>query len=150
VRCALVFASREGKYLILGESSLCFGPQNIPPEELVAKKDFGRALPPSVNPGPKDSVPWNYVITLANGHVLRARPGNEARNDRSLCHSRKSKSWSPWATYGKRDRIPEHFPTRKTSGTLCCAKNSKEQTVRSRARNWTEYLPMSFVWLAAA
>jgi len=84
VRCALVLASREGKYLILGEYGLCFGPQNIPPKQLVAKKGFGRALPASVDPRPKASVPWNYGITLANGYVLRARPGNV--NGKVICH----------------------------------------------------------------
>ena len=71
LRCPLVFASREGKFLILGENGLCFGPQDIPPEELVAKKDFSRALPASVNPRPKTSVPWNYGIRFANGYILR-------------------------------------------------------------------------------
>src|ERR1700722_262168 len=84
VHCALVFASSEGKYLILGEYGLCFGPQNIPPKELTAKKDFGPALPASVDPRPKTSVPWNYGITLANGYLLRARPAKV--NGRVICH----------------------------------------------------------------
>jgi len=72
----LVFASRDGRYLILGEKGLCYGPQNISLEELVVKEPFEKALPAEVNPRPKKSAPWNFAITLANGYILRVRQEN--------------------------------------------------------------------------
>jgi hypothetical protein len=83
IKCALVLASSDGKYLLLGERGLCYGPQNISDKELVVKRDFVRALPAAVNPRPKKSAPWNYTITLANGYILRARP--DAVNGKPLC-----------------------------------------------------------------
>lgn len=74
VKCALVLVSNDAKYLLLGERGLCYGPQNIPVEELVVKKNFARALPAVVNPRPKKCVPWDYAITLANGYTLWSRP----------------------------------------------------------------------------
>ncbi|MGA2001610.1 MAG: hypothetical protein ABSG52_16625 [Terriglobales bacterium] len=74
VKSKLVLASKDGRYLILGEKGLCYGPRNISAQELVVKAHFERALPAKVNPRPKTSAPWNLAIPLANGHILRARP----------------------------------------------------------------------------
>jgi hypothetical protein len=73
-KCGLVFASRDSKFLILGEKGICYGPQNIPLHELVRKAEFDAALPALVNPRPKKAAPWNFAIQLRNGYILRARP----------------------------------------------------------------------------
>jgi hypothetical protein len=74
VGCKLVLASTDGKYLILGEKGLCYGPQNIPARELHVKANFEKALPAKINPRPKKSAPWNFAIPLAHGYILRVRP----------------------------------------------------------------------------
>src|ERR1035438_7210436 len=74
VKCKLVLASEDGKYLILGEKGLCFGPQTIPAGELFVKANFTGALPARVNPRPRKAGGWNYAIPLANGYELRVRP----------------------------------------------------------------------------
>lgn len=74
VKSKLILASKDGRYLILGEKGLCYGPQNISAHELVVKAHFEKALPAKVNPRPKTSAPWNFSIPLANGYMLRARP----------------------------------------------------------------------------
>jgi hypothetical protein len=83
VKSKLILGSKDGKYLVLGDRGLCYGPQNIPAEELVVKADFERALPATVNPRPKKSVPWDYGIALANGYTLRARP--DEVNGKPVC-----------------------------------------------------------------
>jgi hypothetical protein len=74
VKCGLVLKSRDGKLLILGEKGLCYGPQNIPEQDLIKKVEFDVALPVAVNPRVKKASPWNFGIPLANGYVLRVRP----------------------------------------------------------------------------
>lgn len=83
IKSGLIMASKNGKYLLLGDRGLCYGPQTIPVNELVARPEFQRALPATVNPRPKKSAPWNYAIALANGYILRARP--DEVNGRSVC-----------------------------------------------------------------
>lgn len=83
VKSKLILGSKDGKYLVLGDRGLCYGPQNIPAEELVVKADFERALPATVNPRPKKSAPWDYAIPLANGYTLRARP--DEVNGKPVC-----------------------------------------------------------------
>ena len=83
VKSKLILGSKDGKYLVLGERGLCYGPQNIPAKELVVKADFERALPATVNPRPKKSAPWNYAIALANGYILRAHP--DQVNGKPVC-----------------------------------------------------------------
>jgi len=73
VKSGLVLKSMEGKYLILGEKGLCYGPQDIPPEELVLKPEFAKALPVELNPRPKKPAPWTFAFPLANGYVLSTR-----------------------------------------------------------------------------
>ncbi len=74
VKSKLVLTSQDGRYLVLGEKGLCYGPQDIPAQELVVKGHFEKALPAKVNPRPRTSVPWNFAIPLGNGYMLRARP----------------------------------------------------------------------------
>src|SRR5271157_453410 len=83
VKSKLVLASQDGRYLVLGEKGLCYGPQDISVQELVLKAHFERALPAKVNPRPKTSVPWNFTIPLANGYMLRARP--DEINGKAAC-----------------------------------------------------------------
>lgn len=83
VKSKLILASRDGKYVVLGDRGLRYGPQNIPAKELAVKADFERALPATVNPRPKKSAPWNYAISLANRYVLRARP--DEVNGKPVC-----------------------------------------------------------------
>lgn len=81
--CKLILVSGAGEYLLLGERGLCFGPQNIATQELFVKPDFAKALPARTNPRPKKSKPWNYAIALANGYILRIRPGE--LNGKPVC-----------------------------------------------------------------
>jgi hypothetical protein len=83
IKSKLVLTSDDGKCLILGERGLCYGPQNIPANELITKTDFEKALPATVNPRPKKSTLWNYGIELANGFVLRAR--SDEINGKPVC-----------------------------------------------------------------
>jgi hypothetical protein len=83
VKSKLILGSKDGKYLVLGDRGLCYGPQNIPAEELVVKADFERALPATLNPRPKKSTPWDYAIPLANGYTLRVRP--DEVNGKPVC-----------------------------------------------------------------
>jgi hypothetical protein len=73
VKRKLVLASEDGKYLLLGEKRLCFGPESIPAGELFVKGNFTNALPAKVNPRPRKAREWNYAIPLANGYELRVR-----------------------------------------------------------------------------
>jgi hypothetical protein len=73
VKSGLVLKSREGKHLIVGEQGLCYGPQDIPPEELVLKPEFEKALPAELNPRPNKPAPWTFAFPLANGYVLSTR-----------------------------------------------------------------------------
>jgi hypothetical protein len=82
-KCALVLASNDGKFLLLGERGLCYGPQDVPVNELILKTDFVKALPATVNPRPKRSAPWDYGIVLANGYILRAR--SDTVNGKHVC-----------------------------------------------------------------
>ncbi|HEX7423358.1 MAG TPA: hypothetical protein VF311_05665 [Terriglobales bacterium] len=79
----LILASEEGKYLVLGERGLCFGPQTIPAEELFMKVDFAKALPAKVNPRPRKAKAWNFAIRLANGYELRVHP--DELNGKPVC-----------------------------------------------------------------
>lgn len=74
IKSKLVLASQDGKYLVLGERGLCYGPQDISAQELVLKAHFEKALPAKANPRPKTSASWNFAIPLANGYMLSARP----------------------------------------------------------------------------
>ena len=74
VKSKLVLASKDGRYLILGEKGLCYGPQNIAAQDLVVKTHFEKALPATVNPRPKKAARWNFAVPLANGYILCARP----------------------------------------------------------------------------
>lgn len=73
VKSKLVLEAKDGRYLLLGEKGLCYGPGNIPATELSLKTEFQKALPAQVNPRPKTSVPWNFALLLENGYILRAR-----------------------------------------------------------------------------
>jgi hypothetical protein len=73
VKHKLVLASDKGKYLLLGEKGLCFGPESIPAGELFVKVNFTNALPAKVNPRSRKATEWNYAIPLANGYELRVR-----------------------------------------------------------------------------
>ena len=81
VKGKLVLASQDGKFLVLGERGVCYGPQDIPAQELILKAHFEKALPAKANPRPKTSAPWNFAIPLANGYMLRARP-DEVKGER--------------------------------------------------------------------
>lgn len=83
IKSKLIMTSKSGRYLLLGERGLCYGPQNIPTNELVEKTEFKRALPAPVNPRPRKSEPWNYAIALANGYILCVRP--DEVSGRSVC-----------------------------------------------------------------
>ena len=74
IKSKLVLAAQDGRYLVLGEKGLCYGPHDISAQELVVKAHFEKALPASVNPRPKTSALWNFAFPLANGYILRARP----------------------------------------------------------------------------
>jgi hypothetical protein len=76
VECAIVFSSDAGN--LIGKTGLCLGPQGIPLENLYPKPEFINALPATVDAKPKKAGAWNYVIPLANGHELRARPDEVA------------------------------------------------------------------------
>jgi hypothetical protein len=83
IKSKLVLTSEDGKYLVLGERGLCYGPQNIPAKELVVKVHFSMALPVAVNPRPKKSAPWNYAIIFGKGYILRVQPGEV--DSKSVC-----------------------------------------------------------------
>jgi len=82
--CALVFASKEGKYLILGNTVCALGLKISSRKSWWPKRTLAKHCLLLVDPRPKTSVPWNYGITLANGYILRARPGKV--NGRAVCH----------------------------------------------------------------
>lgn len=73
VKSGILFISDAGN-LVLGEKGLCYGPQDIPAEDLKPKPEFAKALPATVNPKPKKAADWNYLIPLAKGYDLRVRP----------------------------------------------------------------------------
>ena len=74
VKCGLVLQSRGGRYLIIGEKGMCYGPQDIPAEELVVRAEFVKALPAELNPRPQKSAPWTFTFLLSNGYALSTRP----------------------------------------------------------------------------
>jgi hypothetical protein len=73
VKCGIIFHSDAGN-LLLGEKGLCFGPQQIPTEQLKPRAEFAKALPATVKPKPKKAGSWTYMIPLANSYELRVRP----------------------------------------------------------------------------
>lgn len=68
----LVLISSDGRYLVPGERGICYGPISVPTGVTSRALSFDKAFPVQINPRPKTTVPWNYGIPLANGHVLRA------------------------------------------------------------------------------
>jgi hypothetical protein len=82
-KCGLILKSNHGRYLIVGEKGLCYGPQDIPMGELLLRPEFQKALPALVNPRPKKSPPWTFAFPLANGYVLTTRA--DSQNERRVC-----------------------------------------------------------------
>lgn len=83
VKSGLILESKGGQYLIVGEKGLCYGPQDIPKNELLVRAEFQKALPAPVNPRPKKSPPWTFAFPLANGYVLTTRA--DSQNERRVC-----------------------------------------------------------------
>jgi len=83
VKSGLILKSSGGQYLIVGEKGLCYGPQNIPRDELIVRAEFQNALPAFVNPRPKSSPPWTFAFSLANGYILNIRA--DLQNDSQIC-----------------------------------------------------------------
>ncbi|HVB57989.1 MAG TPA: hypothetical protein VNE63_16390 [Candidatus Acidoferrales bacterium] len=83
VKSGLVLQSKDGEYLIIGEKGLCYGPQDIPVDELVLRTEFAKALPAELNPRSKKSAPWTFAFVLANGYVLSTRP--DFRKGNKVC-----------------------------------------------------------------
>jgi hypothetical protein len=83
VKSGLILKSDGGQYLIVGEKGLCYGPQDIPTDELLVRAEFQKALPALVNPRPKKSPPWTFAFSLANGYILNTR--SDLQNDRQVC-----------------------------------------------------------------
>ncbi len=77
-RGLIILKTVDKNYLVLSDKGLCFGPDTVPEEKLSNLASDFPMLPKWIYSKKVNySKPWNYEITLSEGHSLWVKLENE-------------------------------------------------------------------------